>query len=302
VETDVTLRERLRLTAAAVAGWWFEPLPRGRVAALRVIVYGFVFLDVLVLRPWVMEHGDLPHELYSPLLVGRALPLPTPTPLFVRAIALALIVGAVVAMTGRAARSVGAAVFVLYFEWMLIAFSYGKVDHDRLAFLVALAVLPTVGRARLGQGAGSRSRDEASGFALHCIQVAVVLTYLLSVVAKIRFGGGIEWLNGPVLARAIVRRGSFLADPFLDYPWLLQTAQYAIVAFELGTPLLLVRGRVGRAYLGATVVFHAVTFAFIGLMFWPHVVCLSAFLPLEKLGDARALARASPRPRVGQSI
>jgi hypothetical protein len=37
-------------------------------------------------------------------------------------------------------------------------------------------------------------------------------------------------------------------------------------------------------------------------MFWPHVVCLSAFLPLEKLGDARALARASPRPRVGQSI
>ncbi len=288
--------ERVARATAAVGGWWFEPLPRGRVAALRVVVYGFIFLDVLVLRPWVMGHGDLPEEMYSPLFLGRALPLPTPTPLFVRAVAALLLVGAAVAMTGRAARSVGAAVFFLYFEWMIIAFSYGKVDHDRLAFLVALAVLPTVGRVRFDREAASRPRDEASGFAIRCIQVAIVLTYVLSVVAKIRFGGGVEWLNGSVLARAIVRRGSFVADPLLDYPWLLQAAQYLIVAFELGTPLLLVRGRVGRAYLGATVVFHAVTFTFIGLMFWPHIVCLSAFVPLERLTVTRRLARARASP------
>ena len=288
---------RLRRATAALVGWWVEPLPRARIAGLRVIVYGFIFLDVLVLRSWVMDRGELPQDLYDPLFVGRALSLPTPTPAFVRTIGVALLVSAAVAMTGRAARSVGAAVFVLYFEWMLIAFSYGKVDHDRLAFLIALAALPTVGRAVFGQ----KERDEASGFAIRCIQIAVVLTYVLSVVAKVRFGGGIDWLNGPVLARAIVRRGSFLADPLLDYPWLLQAAQYAIVAFELGTPLLLARGRVGRAYLGVAVVFHAMTFAFIGLMFWPHVVCLSAFVPLERLTAAPGLARASPRARLSQS-
>jgi hypothetical protein len=49
-----------------------------------------------------------------------------------------------VGATGRAPRLLGWTIFVLYFEWMIIAMSYGKVDHDRFAFLVALAVLPTV--------------------------------------------------------------------------------------------------------------------------------------------------------------
>ena len=37
-------------------------------------------------------------------------------------------------------RLLGWTVFLLYLEWMIIAMSYGKVDHDRFALLVALAV------------------------------------------------------------------------------------------------------------------------------------------------------------------
>jgi len=64
---------------SAVARWLLDPLPRARVAVLRAFVYGFVWLDLLVLRPWVRDHGDLPGLLYEPLAIGRLLPLPTPT-------------------------------------------------------------------------------------------------------------------------------------------------------------------------------------------------------------------------------
>ena len=54
--------------------------------------------------------------------------------------------------------------------WMLVAMSYGKVDHDRFAFLVALAVLPTVRRARHGD----RSLNESAGWAIRVTQIAVI--------------------------------------------------------------------------------------------------------------------------------
>ena len=274
-------------------GWWFKPLPRGRVAALRTILYLFIFVDVLLTTSWVADHGAVPGELYQPIFLGRLLSLPTPGPLFVAVVEVVLLTCAAVAATGRWPRLLGTAVFVLYFEWMFIAMSYGKVDHDRFAFLVALAVLPTVGSARWGDKTG----DERSGWAIRTIQLAVVLTYFLSVFAKLRFGG-LEWLNSATLVRAVIRRGTSLSDPLLDYPWVLQAAQYGIVLFELLSPLLLVPGRIGRRFFIGAIIFHVVTFATIGIIFLPHVMCLLSFLELEKLPAPAALVRSSPRRRI----
>ena len=63
--------------------------------------------------------------------------------------------------------------------------SYGKIDHDRFGLLVALAVLPTAGRARHGD----KETTEAGGWALRLTQVGVVCTYFLASMAKLRFGG-----------------------------------------------------------------------------------------------------------------
>ncbi len=267
---------------ARVGQWWFAPLPRGRIAALRTAVYGFVLLDVFYFRPWVIEHGNVPGELYKPLFIGRILPLPTPTPLVVRVVQVALVVTAIAALTKWFPRVIGFAVFALYLEWMVIAFSYGKVDHDRLAFLVALAVLPTAGPARWGD----RTPDPAAGWALRCIQVAVVFTYFGSVFAKLRFGG-VNWPTGSTLMRAVIRRGTWLTDPLVNHPAVLKAAQFVLMAFETASPLLLVGGWIGRAMLITAVTFHLVTFAGIEIMFWPHVLCLLAFVPLERL-DPRA--------------
>lgn len=271
------MRSRLSGAVERVGRWWFPPVPVGRIERLRSIVYGFILIDVLLLRPWVADNGMLPAELYHPLFIARLLPFPTPTAAIVGSVKYVLLLSALIVAFRRSPRVLGSVIFVLYLQWMLFAFSYGKVDHDRVAFLVALAVLPTVPRAT----SQDNSTSEAAGWALRCIQVAVVMTYFLAVFAKLRYGG-VDWVNGATLVRAVLRRGTALAEPLTDQRWILHVSQYLIILFELASPLLLVKGLLGRVYLALAVMFHAVTFAMIGIVFWPHVVCLSAFLPLER--------------------
>lgn len=273
--------------------WWFDPLPLARVAVFRILVYGFIFVDVFLTTAWVQRHADVPGALYKPLFFGRLLNLPTPGPFFVRAVMVLLLISAAFALTGKWPRLVGGAVFLLYLQWMFIAMSYGKVDHDRVAFLVALAVLPTVGRARLRDDGDS----EAAGWALRMVQVAVVCTYLLAAFAKLRFGGP-EWVNGATLMRSVLRRGTFWTDPFLtENPWILHASQWFIMAFEFASPVMLLRNRLGRGLVIFSIAFHFVTFAAITIIFLPHVVSLLSFLPLEKLARGRPQSGARERSR-----
>jgi hypothetical protein len=280
---------------AAVRRWLTEPVPLGRLAAFRTLIYVFVIADVLGFNYWVRAHGDLPGELYRPLLVGRLLPLPTPTPLFVNTVFVLLLVAAAVAATGRAPRLAGITVAILYFEWMVIAMSYGKVDHDKFSLLVALAVLPTVGRARHGDP----TRSEAAGWALRVTQLAVVATYFLAAWAKLRYGG-LDWLTGATLTWAIIRRGTVLGDALLHVPGALIAGQIGIVAFELASPLVFVlRGRWRYAAVGFFYSFHVVSFATITISFMPHMAAMTSFLPLERVRPIGWL-RAWLDARLGQ--
>ncbi|MEV4118045.1 HTTM domain-containing protein [Micromonospora sp. NPDC049645] len=259
--------------------WLTEAVPRGRVAAFRTLIYLFVAADLVIFTPWVRTRASVPGELYQPLLIGRLLPLPTPTPTLVAVIFWALLLLALLAATGRAPRLLGWAVCALYLEWMVVAMSYGKVDHDRFALLVALVVLPTAGRARHGD----TTRTEAGGWALRVTQIAVICTYFLAAFAKLRFGGP-DWLTGSVLARAIIRRGTDLADLIAQVPHLLIVAQFGIVAFELLSPVVfLLPARWRLAMVGFFYSFHAVTIATITISFAPHLAAMTSFLPLERV-------------------
>ncbi|MCW2616562.1 MAG: conserved rane protein of unknown function [Frankiales bacterium] len=268
-----------------MTGWLLRPAPLARVAVLRVVALLFVPVDVLLTTTWVRGHAQVPSELYVPLRIGRLLPLPTPGPwveLFQVVLVSAALVAAALAVADRLPRLAGWAVAGLYLQWMVVAMSYGKVDHDRFAFLVLLFVLPSVGSAPLR----SRERTEAAGWALSMIALAVVATYALAAAAKIRFGGW-DWVDGATLTRAVLRRSTPLSEPLLDVPVLLHAAQYGIMIMELlVAPLLLVRWPDPRrtwllalGFLG----FHLVTFAMITIIFLPHCVALLALLPLERL-------------------
>lgn len=276
--------------------WLFAPLPLARVAVLRVVAYLFVPVDVLLTTPWVDEHAAVPGALYQPLRIGRLLSLPTPGP-WVEVFGALLVAGCLAAAgtaaAGRLPRWVGVLIALGYLQWMLVAFSYGKVDHDRFAFLVLLAVLPTVGRA----GLRDRSPSEQAGWALRVVALAVVATYTLSALAKLRFGG-LGWVDGATLTRAVLRRGTPLSTPLLDVAWLLQSFQYVLLLVELFVaPLLLVRWRreqVTWALTAGFLGFHVMTFAMLTIIFLPHCVALLALLPLERLPDLRRRPSSAP--------
>ena len=271
--------------------WWFRPVPLARVAVFRTIAYLFVPVDVFLTTAWVRAHADVPTEWYAPLTIGQVLPLPTPTPAVVFVVQWALVLAALAAATGRAPRLLGTAVFLLYFEWMVIAMSYGKVDHDRIAYLVALAVLPTIGRVRWRD----KRSSEAAGWAMAAVFVTVMLTYFLAAWAKMRFGGW-DWATGSTLTRAVVRRGTVFSDWTLEVPGLLLTAQWLMLVLEFASPLMLLvwsnRARVAVVVL--LLGFHLMVFAGVTIIFLPHCVAILSILPWERLPELRQRLRRTP--------
>lgn len=256
--------------------FWFSPAPLGRLAIFRILVYLYVPFDLL-LGSWVADHGIVPGSWYAPLWIGRFLHVPGPNGPGMAAVAVLLVGLSLVAAKGIGRRFVGPAVLLLYFYWWYIGFSYGKVDHDKLALVVALAVLPTVPWTN----SRDATMDSRAGWALRTVQVAAVLVYLLSGITKLRVSGP-GWVASSILVFAIVRRGTMFADPLLNYPYLLYAMQAGILAFELSSPFMLIRGRLGRMYVLAAFVFHLVSWVGITIHFLPQVICLFAFLPLEK--------------------
>ncbi|WP_432572985.1 HTTM domain-containing protein [Kineococcus sp. SYSU DK005] len=279
--------------AGAAAGawrrWWAPAVPAGRVALLRAVLYPFVVLDVLVLTDDPLAHGDVPVQLYRPLALRRLLHLPAPSPGYVRVLLVVLLVSAVVAACGRLPRLAGAVCAAAYLDWLSNAYSYTKVDHDHAALVVALLVLPTVGAVRVrpgtgrGAGRGARSPDEAAGWALRCVQVAVVCTYFLAGCAKVRFGGW-DWAGGAVLTWAFSRRRTALTDALAAVPPVLVALQWLVLVAELLSPVMLwLRGRALAAAVLFWLAFHLGTYLTLRIHFLPTVVCLLAFAPLERL-------------------
>ncbi|HJX42474.1 MAG TPA: MFS transporter permease, partial [Geodermatophilus sp.] len=277
---------------SALRGFWTRPVPLARIAVFRTIAYLFVPVDVLLTTTWVSAHADVPTAYYQPLVIGQLLPLPVPTATVVHVVQWALVATALAAATGRAPRLFGSAVFLLYLEWMVIAMSYGKVDHDRIAYLVALAVLPTIGVARWRD----RRSSEAAGWAMAAVFVTVMLTYFLAAWAKMRFGGW-DWATGSTITRAVIRRGTALSEWTLDVPGLLTAGQWLMLVVEFAAPLmLLVRSDRARVALVVLLLgFHLMVFGGLRIIFLPHCVAILSILPWERFPEAVAAVRGRAR-------
>jgi hypothetical protein len=310
----------LRAGALALRRWWFPAEPYARAAVFRTIIYLFVIFDIRRLVNDVVPKGYVPAELYQPVLVPRVLQLPAPNPFIVHTLQAVIVAGCLIAAAGLLPRLAGWAVALAFTWWLFIDMSYGKVDHDHLALLVALYVLPTIGlsgtrrdrrwavgdiRRRWVATSGWRdmARTESVGWALRCVQVAVVATYFFSAWAKIRVGGW-HWPTGATFAWAVDRRGTALSDPVLNYPWVLVAGQWMLILAEALSPLVFVlRGRWRAAFIGFWLMFHLTTYLSISIHFLPTAVGWLAFAPLERVraGASRVYRRvrgALTRPGV----
>lgn len=263
--------------------WWFHPVPLERVHVFRILIYLYVPLDVLTTR-WVQHHGLVPASWYEPLWFARALNVPAPTRTSTAIVVALLLVVPLVGAAGYARRIVGPAVALLYLYWAFVAFTYGKVDHDRVALLTALAALCTVPWR-------GRGDDARAGWVLSIVQVSFMLTYFLAGVTKLLVGG-LDWVTSTTLERAITRRGTMFGDVLLDLPVpVLYAMQFLILAFELTAPAMLLRNRLGRVYVWSAIVFHVASLVGITIYFRSHLVCVIAFFPLERMWSRVRWAR-----------
>jgi len=276
----------------AVERFLAPALPQARVAWLRRVVYAFVWLDVLWIVTDPIPHGDVPPSLYRGLVVRSFLHLPPPSHTYVRVLLVVILLSSAVAATGRLPRLAGWLCAVAMLDWVSNAFAYSKVDHDHFALIVALFVLPTAGRARVGDvDLGS----QAAGWAVRMVQVGAVCIYFLSAWAKMRFGGP-GWASGATLIWALTRRPNGIGPWVGSHPALTHALQWTVLVAEFSSPVLLwLRGRALYAALLFWAGFHLSTYLMLKIHFLPLVVCLLSFLPLERLSGLRRLRPATPR-------
>lgn len=269
--------------AGSVAGWFAPVRPEARVAVLRRVLAVFVLLDIhLVVRdPIPLSHHP---DLYSPLLLARVLHLPPPSVPLAWTLYGLLVLGCLAGVAGRAPRLAGWVVAAAFTWWTAIGMSYGKVDHDHLALVVALWLLPTVGP--VPGGWRSTRLSAQAGWALKCVQVAVIATYFLSALTKVRSGGWslTSWPDSAILMWAVLRRPHGLGQFLVPFPGVLHVMQWcSFLAEATSVVVLWLRG---RALLAAAVFwlgFHVFTVALLYIHFAPTVVCWLAFAPLERL-------------------
>ncbi|GAA2109572.1 HTTM domain-containing protein [Microlunatus panaciterrae] len=281
---------------------WFAPvLPDARVAILRSVLYVFVIVDMHL---FVRDTRALSYhpELYRPLFLARLLQLPPPSITLTTALYVVLWIACLVGAANRLPRVAGFVVAACFTWWTAIGMSYGKVDHDHLALVVALWVLPTVGAVR-----GSwRSEDSSAqaGWALRCIQFAVVFTYFLSAITKIRSGDWTftSWPNSAILTWAIIRRPHGLGLLLVEHPSLLRGMQWFSFLAELSSIVILwLRGRALLCAALFWVGFHLVTAMILYIHFAPTLVCWLAFAPLERGVPWARRVIARRRQRAGGS-
>src|SRR5688572_6854893 len=172
-------------TLRSVASWFAPVLPESRVAILRTVLYLFVIIDIhlFVRDPIPLSRHP---ELYQPLLIERLFHLPPPSVPLTITLYLILMVGCLAAAANVLPRLAGGVVAAAFTWWTAIGMSYGKVDHDHLALVVALWVLPTVGV--IADRWRSVERSAQAGWALKCIQISVVFTDFFSALTKFSSG------------------------------------------------------------------------------------------------------------------
>lgn len=269
-----------------VANWFTPTIALARIAWLRTILYLFVILDMHAFVRDTRLKGEHP-GLYQPLFLARLFDLPKPSVANTTTLYVVLIVFCLIGASNRLPRLAGWVVAPAFTWWVLIGMSDGKVDHDHLALVIALWVLPTVAPNKNRQGSvyADQTTSEAAGWAVRCVQISVIATYFLSAVAKLRSAGwALTWPGSAILTWAIVRRPHPVGEWLLHHPWLLHVMQWVGIIGEFLSPLVLwLKGR--WQLLGALffIGFHVANTAILLIHFLPTVVCWLAFAPMERI-------------------
>ena len=282
--------------------WWFAPAPAERLAALRIAIGGFALIWLVVWLPELLSISQLPARDFAPVGITRVLRAPLP-PAIVLAI-FALTVLALAAFTLGWRYRIAAPIAALGLLWTLTyRNAWSMVFHTEN--LLVLHVLALACAPAADAWAADKPPDHAPptgyGWAIKLLVALTCATYLLAGIAKLRLGG-LAWAGGEQLRNQIaidnLRKALLgsavapLARLSVAHPGALAGFAIGALAIELGAPLALFGGRIGRGWAWAAWSFHLGVVLTMNVWF-PYPLSWVALLPMV---DADRLVRRATSP------
>ena len=290
--------------------WLLAPAPAARLAMLRVLVGAYATVWALARLPAHVAHTGQPAERWQPVGVLAPLGAPPPDAVVVGAALTAPVLALLVALGWRH-RVVTPAAAVVVLGLATLDSSWGQVFHTENLMVLHLGILAlapaaadalAVGRRADGAGAAP-APDARYGWPLRLAALVVVLTYLVTGLAKVRMGG-LDWVDGDTLRHIVAHdnlRKALLGDAhspvgpaLVAHAWLFAPLAVATLVVELGAWVALLGGRWRTAWVVTAWIFHAGVLALMAIVF-AYPLSGVAFAPFFRLERLRPSARPGRR-------
>ena len=305
--TRAELVNGVRILARRADARFFEPAPATRLAALRMLVFGFATIFLAGRAPYLFDISQLPAHRFEPIGILWWLDRPAPLAVVYLAVGAAVIAG-VAATAGWRYRFTGAVFALLYLLISTYDNCWQHVAHTQnlvAMHLLVLAVAPAAdawsvderhGREPAAIAIGPPASDARYGWTVRLMSLITVLTYVVAGVAKQR-NGGLDWITGDVLRNQIAHDnlrkyvvGDFyspLGGRLVRHGWLFPPMALMTMVIELGAPIALLRGRVRTAFVSGMWLFHVSILAVMAITFlYPLTgIAYASLLAPERLFD-----------------
>ena len=296
--------------------YWFLPVPRERLAALRILTGSFAVIYLLVRSVHLTSYAHFAAPDFAPVGVVRWLDAPLSALAVYASFGLTLIAG-VAFVAGIRFRVLGP-LFALGFLWVTsYRNSWGMIYHqDNLVALhLLLLALAPANHAWAVDAPRAQLSDEAVdgryGWAIRAMCWVTVISYVLAGIAKLE-GAGLAWSHGDVLRTHVaydaVRKlelggvHSPIGAWLVPYQWPFAVLGPLTLVLELGAPLALLGRRAAAVWVVGIWSFHIGVILLMAITFAYPVsgVAFAAFFRVERLayfGRAqRMLARFGLKP------
>jgi hypothetical protein len=265
--------------------WLMAPAPSGRLNVVRLLTIGYALVWIAVRTSHWLDLSRLPSARSEP--VGIVNWIGTQSTATVTVIVVLTVVAGLAAL-GDVAWPLSAPLFAVGFLWLTsFGASWGQILHTEHLVVLHLLVLAA--------SPSGRGESATTGWPLKVMSAVTVATYFVAGVAKLRFGGGLEWLDGDGLLRLVAHdnlRKRLLGDawspiaPFaVGHPMLFQLGAWITLVVELGAPLALLGRRWAYTWVALAWTFHLAVLAVMAVLFpYPLVgVAFASMLPVERL-------------------
>ncbi len=278
--------------------------PPERLAMLRILTGSFTLVYMVVRLPVFVQLTERESGFDG---VGAVAPLGAPVPDAVILVAIAVTLASGAAYTlGWRFRLLGPVFAVGFLALGSYRSSWGQLLHfENLValHLIVVSLAPAADRWSLDARAGRRPTDReatAYGWPIALAALIVVITYVITGLAKLRYGG-VEWIVGDTLRNHVAYSAARLrllggdASPVARWAvrasWAWTPAAAFAILVELAAPVALLGGRIRTAWVVAVWLLHAGIAATMLIVF-PYPLFLVAFAPfyrVERLWTGRPI-------------